>query len=211
MTNVTTAIQIEQQPSVTEVRPLAFVTGFHEVRPLNPAYLERLRRKIREIGAKPYPLSVTRAGILYGGRHRYEAFKAEGLTECLMHIADPANLDREAIELNITDSTTHGAFMREGGHNGKLPGTSEKREGTVYFLLGRQTNLLKIGFASHLDERINSIQAMTPDILDLVKTIPGTIQIERQLHKDFADYRAHGEWFRCVGFLAKFVGKGDAK
>lgn len=85
---------------VTEYRPLTFVTGFHEVRPLNHDYLKRLRQKINEIGAKPYPLSVTPDGVLYGGRHRYEAFKALGITHALMHISAPANLDREAIELN---------------------------------------------------------------------------------------------------------------
>jgi DNA modification methylase len=82
------------------LKPLAFITTFHEVRPLNPAYVERLRQKVRAIGVKPYPLSVTPAGVLFGGRHRYEAFKAEGITECLMHISEPASLDRESIELN---------------------------------------------------------------------------------------------------------------
>ena len=86
-------------PSVL-LKPLAFITCFHEVRPLNPAYVERLRQKVRAIGVKPYPLSVTPAGVLFGGRHRYEAFKAEGITECLMHISEPVSLDREAIELN---------------------------------------------------------------------------------------------------------------
>jgi DNA modification methylase len=87
-------------PSSVLLKPLAFITAFHEVRPLNPAYVERLRQKVRAIGVKPYPLSVTPAGVLFGGRHRYEAFKAEGITECLMHISEPASLDREAIELN---------------------------------------------------------------------------------------------------------------
>jgi site-specific DNA-methyltransferase (adenine-specific) len=86
--------------SSVELKPLDFVTAFHEVRPLNPAYVERLRQKVRAIGVKPYPLSVTPAGVLFGGRHRYEAFKAEGITECLMHISEPESLDREAIELN---------------------------------------------------------------------------------------------------------------
>ena len=90
---------LDATPSVL-LKPLAFITGFHEVRPLNPAYVERLRQKVRAIGVKPYPLSVTPAGVLFGGRHRYEAFKAEGITECLMHISEPASLDREAIELN---------------------------------------------------------------------------------------------------------------
>jgi DNA modification methylase len=90
---------LDQTASVA-LRPLSFITAFHEVRPVNPAYVERIRAKVREIGVKPYPLSVTPAGVLFGGRHRYEAFKAEGIAECLMHISDPASLDREAIELN---------------------------------------------------------------------------------------------------------------
>lgn len=85
---------------ITETRPLSFVRDFHEVRPVNAAYVERIRAKVRQIGVKPYPLSVTPDGILFGGRHRYEAFKAEGITECLMHVHQPASLDREAIELN---------------------------------------------------------------------------------------------------------------
>lgn len=90
---------LDATPSVL-LKPLTFISGFHEVRPLNPAYVERLRQKVRAIGVKPYPLSVTPAGVLFGGRHRYEAFRAEGIGECLMHISEPASLDREAIELN---------------------------------------------------------------------------------------------------------------
>lgn len=81
-------------------KPLSFVTSFHEVRPVSPEYVARIRAKVREIGVKPYPLSVTSDGVLYGGRHRFEAFMAEGVTECLMDISDPESLDREAIELN---------------------------------------------------------------------------------------------------------------
>lgn len=86
--------------TITDVIPLSFIRSCHEVRPLNLAYVEKLRAKIREIGVKPYPLSVTPDGVLFGGRHRFEAFKAEGLTEALMHISQPSSLDREAIELN---------------------------------------------------------------------------------------------------------------
>jgi DNA modification methylase len=87
-------------PASVTLKPISFITSFHEVRPVNPAYVERIRAKVREIGVKPYPLSVTPAGVLFGGRHRYEAFKAEGISDCLMHISEPASLDREAIELN---------------------------------------------------------------------------------------------------------------
>lgn len=86
--------------SSVQSKSLDFIRDFHEVRPVNAAYVERIRAKVRDIGVKPYPLSVTSEGILFGGRHRFEAFKAEGITECLMHIQDPISLDREAIELN---------------------------------------------------------------------------------------------------------------
>ena len=89
-------------PSSVLLKPLTFVTAVHEIRPLNTAYVKRLQQKICAIGVKPYPLSVTPAGVLFGGRHRYEAFKAEGITECLMHISEPASLDREANAV-ITD------------------------------------------------------------------------------------------------------------
>ena len=36
--------------SSVELKPLDFITAFHEVRPLNPAYVERLRQKVRAIG-----------------------------------------------------------------------------------------------------------------------------------------------------------------
>jgi DNA modification methylase len=85
---------------IVETKPLSFVTSFHEVRPVNADYVNRIRSKVRDIGVKPYPLSVTPDGKLFGGRHRYEAFLKEGIAECLMHIAEPINLDREAIELN---------------------------------------------------------------------------------------------------------------
>ena len=84
--------------NLVESKSLEFVREFHEVRPVNATYVERIRAKVREIGVKPYPLSVTSEGILFGGRHRYEAFIAEGITECLMHIHDPISLDREAID-----------------------------------------------------------------------------------------------------------------
>ena len=54
-------------PSSVLLQPLTFVTSLHEIRPLNTAYVERLRQKIRAIGVKPYPLSVTPAGVLFGG------------------------------------------------------------------------------------------------------------------------------------------------
>ena len=43
---------LDASPSVL-LKPLTFITAFHEVRPVNPAYVERLRQKVRAIGVKP--------------------------------------------------------------------------------------------------------------------------------------------------------------
>jgi len=83
-----------------EIRSLDFIRERHIVRPINAAYVERLVSQIKVIGVKAYPLSVTSDGILFGGNHRYEAFKKIGIDECWIHISDPKSLDREAIELN---------------------------------------------------------------------------------------------------------------
>lgn len=82
------------------LRPLSIIVSRRLVRPINAAYVERLAKKVAAVGLKPYPLSVTPDGVLYGGNHRYEAFTRLGLTECWMHIHEPQSLDREAIELN---------------------------------------------------------------------------------------------------------------
>jgi hypothetical protein len=96
------AMAVNAKREEVEVRmvPLTFVKQVHEIRPLNADYVQKLREKLRQIGLKPYPLSVAPDGTLFGGRHRLEAFKQEGITECLMHIWLPDSLDREAIELN---------------------------------------------------------------------------------------------------------------
>lgn len=84
----------------SEVLPLTFVKAVHQVRPINQLYLQSLREKVRRYGVQPFPLRVTPDGTLFAGCHRYEAFKAEGIQECLMHVEMPPSLDKTAIDDN---------------------------------------------------------------------------------------------------------------
>lgn len=74
----------------------------------------------------------------------------------------------------------------------------------VYFLAAGP--FLKIGKTSGApDARIRELQTGCPFPIHLVAHTTGGMKRERELHKQFAKYRAHGEWFRHEGDLAVFV------
>lgn len=87
-----------------ETKPLSFVTDCHRVRPLNDAFVERLRASIREKGYKAQrPLCVTPDGVLWDGNHRFEALRSAGADAAPMYIFEPESLDRAAFESNEAD------------------------------------------------------------------------------------------------------------
>lgn len=68
---------------------------------------------------------------------------------------------------------------------------------TVYFIRrkGDQTGPIKIGFAKSLDRRLKEFATATPEGFDVIAAIDCGRGVERQLHKDLADYCVGGEWF----------------
>lgn len=81
----------------------------------------------------------------------------------------------------------------------------ESEIGIVYFIAG--ADLVKIGFTNDVHIRQRSIQSMSPVALHLIHTEPGDRALEAALHKQFAEYRSHGEWFRLEGAVKDYVGK----
>lgn len=75
----------------------------------------------------------------------------------------------------------------------------------VYFLLSKKSKTLKIGYSSHLSNRIKSLQSSSPDSLTLPKAIPGSKQLEAELHKKFAANRLHGEWFSATPEVIEYI------
>lgn len=55
---------------------------------------------------------------------------------------------------------------------------------------------IKIGIASHVGARLAAIQGNCPYRVRLIKRIPGSARLERELHKQFAADRLYGEWFK---------------
>lgn len=69
---------------------------------------------------------------------------------------------------------------------------------------------IKIGCSRMVDDRLMQIAAWSPFPLEIVYSEPGEHVLERQLHRCFADYHSHLEWFhpgeRLLSSLQKMKG-----
>lgn len=83
--------------------------------------------------------------------------------------------------------------------------TRDPTEGFVYFVADKQRGVVKIGFSVEPMDRMATLQIGSPNKLEMLAAVKGTIQTERQFHRRFAQHRVNGEWFRLTGDLATFV------
>jgi hypothetical protein len=67
--------------------------------------------------------------------------------------------------------------------------------GVVYFIQAVNGGPIKIGTAIDPKKRLASLQLSCPFRLKILATRPGGERLERSLHRRFAAYRLHGEWF----------------
>lgn len=66
----------------------------------------------------------------------------------------------------------------------------------IYFIEAVGLGLIKIGYANDVSERMRKLRPGCPAPLKLLGRLPGGIREERDLHRQLAKQRAHGEWFR---------------
>src|ERR1051325_4362715 len=81
----------------------------------------------------------------------------------------------------------------------------EPRYVLVYFLQGKKTQLIKIGYATDLLARFDRIQSHSPDELRLLWCYRAEAFHEDHLHRRFRRWRQHGEWFTLAGDLRDYV------
>lgn len=82
-----------------------------------------------------------------------------------------------------------------------------KREKLVYFILNPVADLVKIGISEDPAVRLVALQANTPHKLSLLGIVPGGAEKEKELHKQFADFRVRGEWFSFSREIQDLVGE----
>ena len=78
--------------------------------------------------------------------------------------------------------------------------------GYIYFIYDSSNDCIKIGFTANedLNYRLSSLQTGNPRRLILLGHIHGTIEQEKELHKEYANLKTCGgsEWFYCSDVLA---------
>lgn len=66
---------------------------------------------------------------------------------------------------------------------------------------------IKIGCSRMLEDRLTQLMAVSPFPLEIIHSEPGEHVLERQLHRCFADYHSHLEWFHPGPRLLAALGK----
>lgn len=75
----------------------------------------------------------------------------------------------------------------------------------VYFIQGEPGTLIKIGVSYSAESRMRDLQSGSPVALRILATMPGFAKDEGELHRRFAEHRAHGEWFRPAPELLALI------
>lgn len=76
---------------------------------------------------------------------------------------------------------------------------------SVYYIHSPDTGLVKIGFAQNPQPRLVKMQVDSPTRLILLAVEPGARATEDERHKQFAELRVRGEWFRYEAPLPGFI------
>ena len=79
----------------------------------------------------------------------------------------------------------------------------------VYFIRNYETDLIKIGTTRNLRYRVKQINKAEGTYCQLLIAIPGDRQVEKELHRAFADTAIcedpRNEWFYCSSELYEFI------
>lgn len=74
----------------------------------------------------------------------------------------------------------------------------------VYFIQAAN-GYIKIGYTAELSRRFANIAGGIPLAVTLLHDIPGSYDLENDLHRRFAHLRENGEWFRSAPELLQFI------
>lgn len=69
-------------------------------------------------------------------------------------------------------------------------------QGHVYFAWQAAAGMVKIGYSKNPDKRVKALQTGSPESVEIVFSIPGTMAQEKRLHRLLGSDRHRNEWFK---------------
>lgn len=93
----------------------------------------------------------------------------------------------------MNQESTYGAEL---ARQARSADAKRGRDELVYFIEAVGLDLVKIGYARDIDERLRKLAPGCPAPLRLLGVMPGGPSTEHHLHATLHSLRAHGEWFR---------------
>ncbi|MCV9909386.1 GIY-YIG nuclease family protein [Brucella sp. HL-2] len=79
----------------------------------------------------------------------------------------------------------------------------QTKYGYVYMI--KSGYFVKVGHSHDPSSRFRSIRTATPDDCEILFYMPGSVKLEKRLHREFASCHYKKEWFFLCGKLKKFV------
>jgi hypothetical protein len=92
--------------------------------------------------------------------------------------------------------------------NPRPPSRPKLSTGYIYFLRTEQG--IKIGFSEDPGVRIGALKTGMASPIQGLVVMPGTMKMERELHRMFAIHRKSGEWFREAPEITKAMAQAAA-
>lgn len=77
----------------------------------------------------------------------------------------------------------------------------------IYFFQEEDDGPIKIGHSSDPLTRRGQLQTGNPRELKTLGVMVGNVNVESQLHEQFAPYRIRGEWFESVPVIINFIAR----
>ena len=81
----------------------------------------------------------------------------------------------------------------------------------IYFIQGKESGNIKIGYSIQPDKRINNLQTAHYEKLEVIGLLHGSMEDESNIHKMFKEYHLRGEWYSPGGKLLEFIRNNSHK
>ena len=145
---------------------------------------------------------------LFPTKHDERMWRALQPMKLLLHFKNGTELEIPDFEMMLLEKLFFPAIRQLEENTGDPPEGKVDTLGSVYFIQGEVTKLIKIGYSNDVQKRLKALQQS--EELTLLKQIDDVPRAyETELQQRFSHLCARGEWFRPKKELLDFIHKGD--